>query len=242
MKASDFFKFFLWEFINPRILKLKAKRMIRLKADCKGINLGCGFDNPAHWLGLDGGASLWMMQKSPRFLLRRFYKNFKMADVMDFDTYYQKVKTVRFIHHDIRFGLPFRDESVPHVFSSHFLEHLEREEARKLLKDCYRVMKKGGIIRIVVPSLDEAADSLRLAYENYKLGNTESIQKFVTDRNPGFLDRFSGHKWMYNFTELKNMMEEAGFREVKECDFQKGEIPDVEKLDCRVGIITEGKK
>ena len=40
------------------------------------------------------------------------------------------------------------------VYHSHLLEHLHQEEGEDLIQDCFRVLKPGGILRIVVPDLE----------------------------------------------------------------------------------------
>ena len=47
--------------------------------------------------------------------------------------------------------LPFPDNSIESIVSHHFFEHLSSDGFINLLDDCYRVLKKGGILRIVVP-------------------------------------------------------------------------------------------
>lgn len=56
---------------------------------------------------------------------------------------------------DIRKPLPFEDGSVDAVYASHVLEHLDREEGLGLLRECRRVLKPAGIVRIVVPDLED---------------------------------------------------------------------------------------
>lgn len=58
------------------------------------------------------------------------------------------------IRHDIRKGLPFEDASIDACYSSHMVEHLRREDAVRLLTECRRVLKPGGVVRIVVPDLE----------------------------------------------------------------------------------------
>jgi predicted SAM-dependent methyltransferase len=60
---------------------------------------------------------------------------------------------------DIR-QLPFGDEEFDIAFSSHVLEHFDRREHLELLKEWLRVVKRGGEIRIVVPSIQWAAERL----------------------------------------------------------------------------------
>jgi len=60
-------------------------------------------------------------------------------------------------HVDIIKGLPYPGETFDAVYSSHLLEHLSPDQARALLKEMKRVLKKDGIIRIVVPDLEAIA-------------------------------------------------------------------------------------
>lgn len=56
---------------------------------------------------------------------------------------------------DIRKPLPFEDGTVDAVYASHVLEHLDFEEGTRLLRECRRVLKPGGVVRIVVPDLED---------------------------------------------------------------------------------------
>lgn len=51
-------------------------------------------------------------------------------------------------------GLPFSNDSFDAVYSSHFIEHLSKNNAIYVLEEAIRVLKKDGIIRIVVPDLE----------------------------------------------------------------------------------------
>jgi SAM-dependent methyltransferase len=55
---------------------------------------------------------------------------------------------------DIRNGLSFGSEEFNVVYNSHVLEHLERENACRFLKECFRVLKPKGVVRIAVPDLE----------------------------------------------------------------------------------------
>lgn len=61
------------------------------------------------------------------------------------------------IKHDLRRELPFSDEHFDAVYGSHVLEHLEPAAAARLLRECHRVLKPEGIVRIVVPDLEAIA-------------------------------------------------------------------------------------
>ena len=50
--------------------------------------------------------------------------------------------------------LPFPDDQFDFVFSEHFFEHLFFDEALGLMKECHRVLARGGVMRVVVPDAD----------------------------------------------------------------------------------------
>lgn len=56
---------------------------------------------------------------------------------------------------DLRRGLPFAEGEVDAVYSSHVLEHLNYEEAKRFIRDSWRILKPGGILRIFVPDLEQ---------------------------------------------------------------------------------------
>jgi predicted SAM-dependent methyltransferase len=58
------------------------------------------------------------------------------------------------IGHDLRQPLPFPDASFDAVYSSHVLEHFTPDMGRRFLREQWRVLKPGGICRVVVPDLE----------------------------------------------------------------------------------------
>jgi predicted SAM-dependent methyltransferase len=61
------------------------------------------------------------------------------------------------LKHDLTKPLPFSDDSFDFVYSSHVLEHFGAEDALKLLVEMRRVLRVGGVCRVVVPDLESAA-------------------------------------------------------------------------------------
>jgi predicted SAM-dependent methyltransferase len=59
--------------------------------------------------------------------------------------------------HDLRDPLPFNDGSCGAVYCSHVLEHFARADAPPFLRECHRVLRSGGMLRVVVPDLETIA-------------------------------------------------------------------------------------
>ncbi len=59
--------------------------------------------------------------------------------------------------YDLRKGLPYAENSFDAAYTSHVLEHLTPHHARISLQEQFRVLKKGGIVRVVVPDLENKA-------------------------------------------------------------------------------------
>ncbi len=75
-------------------------------------------------------------------------------------------------------GIPFEDESFDVVYHSHLLEHFPKRFAPLFLKECYRVLKPGGIIRIVVPDLEQIVRIYLESLEGALQGNEEAKLKY----------------------------------------------------------------
>lgn len=50
--------------------------------------------------------------------------------------------------------LKYKDDSVDVIYHSQFIEHLNPEQGLFFLKECLRILKKGGIMRIVTPDFE----------------------------------------------------------------------------------------
>ena len=58
------------------------------------------------------------------------------------------------IPHDLTAGVPFSSEMFDAVYHSHVLEHFTAQQGNFFIKECFRVLKRGGILRIAVPDLE----------------------------------------------------------------------------------------
>jgi SAM-dependent methyltransferase len=117
---------------------------------------------------------------------------------------------------DVRNGLPFPSNFVDSIYSTHMFEHFYSDELKRLLQDCVRVLKPGGGIRLVVPSLASAI----AAY-------SEKRSAWFYDSFPRHFDSLGGrfsnfvfcdgqHRTAFDFGYLDEVLRDAGFHEVEE--------------------------
>lgn len=67
-------------------------------------------------------------------------------------------------------GIPFADASFAAVYHSHFLEHFPREQVPAFLRECFRVLRPGGILRVVVPDLEGILRSYLAVLDSARAG------------------------------------------------------------------------
>lgn len=82
------------------------------------------------------------------------------------------------IPHDLNKPLVCEDNSFNVVYHSHVLEHLSKGQGSRLMSECHRVLKPGGIIRVVVPDLEQMARWYLALLEDSLKGVKESQDKY----------------------------------------------------------------
>lgn len=187
------------------------------------LNIGCGLSVASGWLNMDASLNAWISGKAA-WMHRLGYKVSGANSYYSEAEYLKTLRENRFIYHDIQYGLPFRDRTVDFIFSSHFLEHLDKERGQKLLTECHRILRTAGTLRIAVPDLE-------YGWELYRRGEKERMlhDYFFTGTETGF----SQHRYAYDFELLSKALESAGFKQIRRCSFRQGATPDLELLDNR---------
>jgi predicted SAM-dependent methyltransferase len=77
------------------------------------------------------------------------------------------------IAHNLRKGIPFGDETFDVVYHSNVIEHFSKEEAPVFIKECYRVLKSNGVLRIAYPDLESLIYQYVRILKELKNGNTQ---------------------------------------------------------------------
>jgi ubiquinone/menaquinone biosynthesis C-methylase UbiE len=101
---------------------------------------------------------------------RRYHKDWKN---IDFQSSGPDV-----MGHNLCLGIPVPDESCDVVYHSHVLEHFPKRFAPEFLKECYRALKPGGIIRVVQPDLEQLVRLYLHALEKSLQGDPEAQKRY----------------------------------------------------------------
>lgn len=214
------------ELTNRLLARLKSRRRSNVPEGLPSVklNLGCGLAVAPDWLNIDGSLNA-LVAGMPSSMHRFVYRLTGARQYYSEQEYCRLLKEHKFMHHDLSTGIPLRDEVADYIFSSHFLEHLFRKDADYLLRECYRVLKPGGVLRISIPDLEYALSL-------YSSGQKEKMLQnyfFVEDGD----SYYSRHKYMYDYEMLESHLKNMGFSRVTRCQYRQGRVPDIEILDNR---------
>lgn len=188
------------------------------------VNVGCGRTAIHGWLNLDNSLTVLiartpfarLLPANPRAFAREVRKQ------------------------NIRWGdakrLPLGASAAEVVYSSHMIEHLTPRQAKTFLAEAKRVLRPGGIVRLVVPDL-------RLLVDDYLASG--DADRFVANSllcapldTP--LRKLSAvtlgqrhHQWIYDGPSLARALEGAGFVEARSLPAGETRISNPGDLDLR---------
>jgi len=123
---------------------------------------------------------------------RRFHADWVNLDLVPSDESVQSC--------DISKGLPFDDRLFDAVYHSHVLEHLTPGAGRALLAECWRVLRPGGVVRVVVPDLEQIASLYLQKHQqawdgdgkpsDYQWMKLELLDQMVRSQSGGQMGRY----------------------------------------------------
>jgi predicted SAM-dependent methyltransferase len=160
----------------------------------------------------------------------------------------QSPKTASDLKMDVRKGLPFPNDSVDYILNEHFIEHLSYEDGLAFLKEAYRVLKPGGVVRTAFPDLDVLIDSytrdcwrqmewVRLIKAQWYPSGCFMLNECIREKG--------SHRYMYSVKELARRLGEAGFAEggIRECAVHESRFAELKNAERRAdsGVVEAQK-
>jgi len=112
-------------------------------------------------------------------------------------------------------SLDYRNKSVDLIYASHVIEYFDRREVLSVLKEWKRVLRIDGVLRIAVPDFYQMA--------KLYLVDSYDLEKFLGPLygKMVMLKKTIYHKTVYDFNDLKELLEEVGFRNIKKYDWRE---------------------
>lgn len=169
-------------------------------------------------------------------------------------------RSTAILHLDATQPFPPGINEFDYVFSEHMIEHISYSQGLVMLKECYRVLKDNGTIRISTP------DFLFLInlYQDINCDLHKKYIKWATDYYIGDAPYYDaifvinnflrdwGHKFIYDEKTLRLSLEKAGFTRITKCALNQSEDDSLRNLEneklmpegfLRLETITlEGRK
>lgn len=202
------------------------------------VQYGCGLSAPKEWTNFDVSPTL-RIQKIP--VLGTILKS--------------KLNTTfptTVLYGDIIKSLPIDENSCDGLYCSHTLEHLSLQDFRQALINSFKVLKKGGIFRCIVPDLEFAARSYIKDLDNgdnlASLNFIDNTMLGIKERPRGLKDYLSSffgnshHLWMWDKNSLSEELKNVGFTQIRVCKFHDSEdemfkyVEDIGRFENAVAI------
>ncbi len=213
-------------------------------------------------LGLNVGSFTVMMRDAPE-------THWTNIDILDLSAYATQ-HGFDFKQLDARKGIPWPDHTVDYLVAFHFLEHITRQEGAAFLKECLRVLKVGGVIRIGVPDTELIASTyVPVVYDETAPGHLKSAPsdikkdfgvnegvKNAEDEAEAFWNFLTaGHLTAYDAAALIAKLQRAGFGGVVEKQQDESYSSDIQlavkglyngtdmvKMPGNLTLYVEGRK
>ena len=126
---------------------------------------------------------------------------------------------------DVTKRFPLPDASFDYIFSEHQIEHVSYPDGASMLRECFRVLRPGGLVRLATPDLAK----LLSLYQDPN-GEGKRYIQWITDRFmpecPGYSPvfvinlcmRFAGHQFLYDAATLRTLLGSIGFVDIEQCE------------------------
>jgi predicted SAM-dependent methyltransferase len=142
-----------------------------------------------------------------------------------------KIKHV-YVRYDCRKKLPVSNNSCAGIHVEMFMEHLEPvDELPYFLEECYRSLKQGGVLRIVVPNAKlflkayfsddwRELNKISYGYEDWSRVYSTKIEAL----NHVFLQEYE-HYGGWDEERMEHVLRRAGFNNISFVEYGKGKFP-----------------
>ncbi len=197
------------------------------------VNVGCGMTPTRGWRNFDNSFSLRLARHGALASLagRLGLVSGEQRQFIDF------CRRERIEWADATTRIPLPDGSVEVLYSSHMLEHLDRQDAVHFLREARRVLMPGGTLRVSVPDVgrhvaryletgdaDELIDRMHTCVPRPRSALGRLREAAIGPRH---------HQWMYDGRSLVRLLQAEGFLDPVALPPGQTTIASPEPLDLR---------
>jgi predicted SAM-dependent methyltransferase len=134
---------------------------------------------------------------------------------------------------------PFPDATFDFVFSEHMIEHVPFAAGLRMLTECHRVLKPGGIIRVVTPDLAKVLS----VYPQPNNTNSEKYLQWMSNTFTPYAKenkaahvvnaffRLWGHQFIYDQATITALLIQTGFASVEKLELGQSNHPELRNLE-----------
>lgn len=152
------------------------------------------------------------------------------------------------IYLDASKKFPLPNNTFNYVFSEHTIEHLGYQEGTGMIKECFRILKPGGRIRMATPDLQKI---LEIDANAAKSPTQEKYIRWITDNfinsdhvyleslvvNNAFTNW--GHNFIYDEKTLTKILKDTGFVKIERQCVGKSKDENLVNLEFHGKIIGD---
>lgn len=133
-------------------------------------------------------------------------------------------------------SLPFRDGVADYLHTEDFVDQLPLEQAYEFFRECHRILRPGGVLRVLTPDMEKLARLYLDDPERLKYLWANFVKVPLITGTPGEIFntgmRFAGHTFLYDHETFTRVLSECGF-EARRVAYQESEEAALRGLDLR---------
>ena len=164
-------------------------------------------------------------------------------------------------HFDLCKRFPYNDNTTSFIFNEHLLEHFDEVDGYNFMVECYRVLHKGGCLRISIPNVESLINHIIKYYNTdefpkqelpgvtiknarnhcqalnfwfYGNGSTSGVKhKYMNPIQQQVAHGPHAHKYYYDFKDISEKLTKIGFSKVYRCDYHNSDFKELANVEFR---------